>query len=105
MVVLKSLIFIVIAPGSVTILVPYILLNLFGEVFPVNIGRFRLGEAIFFATLLLLGYMVFFFFCFYLFAVIYEEPTLRRIFGEAYQEYCHTVPRWIPYHCFPRKRA
>ena len=41
MVALKSLIFTVIAPGSVTILVPYVLLNSFGELFSVKIGNFR----------------------------------------------------------------
>ena len=155
MVALKSLIFTVIAPGSVTILVPYVLLNSFGELFSVKIGYFRylglipislgtliyfwcvwdftfagkgtpapidppkelvvkglyqfsrnpmyvgvlfilFGEAIFFATLLILGYMVVFFFCFHLFVVAYEEPTLRGTFGAAYKRYCDAVPRWLP---------
>jgi protein-S-isoprenylcysteine O-methyltransferase Ste14 len=30
------------------------------------------------------------------FVVLYEEPTLRRTFGAAYDEYCANVPRWIP---------
>ena len=30
------------------------------------------------------------------FVVLYEEPTLRRQFGESYEEYRRTVPRWIP---------
>jgi protein-S-isoprenylcysteine O-methyltransferase Ste14 len=25
-----------------------------------------------------------------------EEPTLRRQFGQSYEEYCRRVPRWIP---------
>ena len=54
------------------------------------------GEAIFFATLLILGYMLVFFFCFHLFVVAYEEPTLRRTFGAAYKKYCDAVPRWFP---------
>lgn len=33
---------------------------------------------------------------FHLFVVFYEEPALRRQFGESYQEYCKTVGRWIP---------
>jgi protein-S-isoprenylcysteine O-methyltransferase Ste14 len=32
----------------------------------------------------------------HLFVIGYEEPTLRRRFGEAYAEYRRTVPRWIP---------
>lgn len=31
-----------------------------------------------------------------LFVVLYEEPTLRRMFGEDYQEYCSNVRRWLP---------
>ena len=31
-----------------------------------------------------------------LFVIGYEEPTLRRRFGESYVQYQRTVPRWIP---------
>jgi protein-S-isoprenylcysteine O-methyltransferase Ste14 len=31
-----------------------------------------------------------------LFVIGYEEPTLRRRFGESYVQYRRTVPRWIP---------
>ncbi len=31
-----------------------------------------------------------------LFVRLYEEPTLRRMFGVDYEEYCRNVPRWIP---------
>lgn len=27
---------------------------------------------------------------------LYEEPTLRRLFGLEYREFCAHVPRWIP---------
>ena len=30
------------------------------------------------------------------FVVLYEEPVLQRQFGELYEEYKRTVPRWIP---------
>ena len=30
------------------------------------------------------------------FILVYEEPTLRRLFGEDYIEYCRHVRRWIP---------
>jgi protein-S-isoprenylcysteine O-methyltransferase Ste14 len=26
----------------------------------------------------------------------YEEPHLRRVFGESYDAYCRTVGRWVP---------
>ena len=26
----------------------------------------------------------------------YEEPTLRQMFGEDYEEYCRNVRRWVP---------
>src|SRR5271167_2917352 len=32
----------------------------------------------------------------HLFIVFYEEPTLRRKFGAAYEEYCRNVDRWWP---------
>jgi protein-S-isoprenylcysteine O-methyltransferase Ste14 len=31
-----------------------------------------------------------------LFVAFYEEPTLRRMFGAEYEEYCRNVRRWIP---------
>ncbi len=31
-----------------------------------------------------------------LFVRLYEEPTLRRMFGAEYEEYCRNVPRWLP---------
>jgi protein-S-isoprenylcysteine O-methyltransferase Ste14 len=32
----------------------------------------------------------------HLFVVSYEEPTLKRKFGAAYEDYLKKVPRWIP---------
>jgi protein-S-isoprenylcysteine O-methyltransferase Ste14 len=32
----------------------------------------------------------------HLFVTFYEEPTLKKKFGAAYEEYCKRVPRWIP---------
>ena len=33
---------------------------------------------------------------FHIFVLAYEEPTLRRTFGEEYEVFCANVPRWIP---------
>jgi protein-S-isoprenylcysteine O-methyltransferase Ste14 len=30
------------------------------------------------------------------FVLTYEEPTLRRLFGEDYETYCRNVRRWLP---------
>ena len=32
----------------------------------------------------------------HLFVTRYEEPTLRKKFGAAYEDYCRQVPRWFP---------
>jgi|SRR5664279_47627 len=34
--------------------------------------------------------------CVSAFVMLYEEPTLRRTFGAAYDEYCANVHRWTP---------
>jgi protein-S-isoprenylcysteine O-methyltransferase Ste14 len=31
-----------------------------------------------------------------LFVMLYEEPTLRKMFGADYEEYCRNVRRWLP---------
>ena len=33
---------------------------------------------------------------FHAFVVLYEEPTLRSLFGRDYERYLTTVPRWFP---------
>jgi protein-S-isoprenylcysteine O-methyltransferase Ste14 len=65
---------------------------------PMYIGVFAviLGEAATFRSLRLLAYAGFFCVPVDLFVVFYEEPTLRRQFGESYEEYRRSVPRWIP---------
>jgi protein-S-isoprenylcysteine O-methyltransferase Ste14 len=57
------------------------------------------GEAIFSSSLILLGYGLFLAIGYHLFVRFYEEPTLKRLFGEDYVRYTETVPRWVPKRC------
>jgi hypothetical protein len=65
---------------------------------PMYIGVFGvlLGEAATFHSMRLLGYAAFLCIAVQLFVVYYEEPTLRRRFGDSYELYRRSVPRWIP---------
>ncbi len=54
------------------------------------------GEAILFHSLLLVGYVLLVGVVVHLFVVFYEEPSLRRPFGESYETYLRAVPRWLP---------
>jgi protein-S-isoprenylcysteine O-methyltransferase Ste14 len=54
------------------------------------------GEALLFESWAVAGWAVFMAVAWHLFVVFYEEPTLTRLFGPAYEEYRSTVPRWLP---------
>ena len=54
------------------------------------------GEAVFFESWTLLRYAIGAFVIFHLFVIVYEEPSLRRKFGESYERYCRNVRRWVP---------
>jgi protein-S-isoprenylcysteine O-methyltransferase Ste14 len=54
------------------------------------------GAAVFYQSVALLGFSGLFLAATHLFVVGYEEPTLRRIFGEAYEDYTSHVRRWRP---------
>ena len=53
-----------------------------------------LSEAYLFYSSSLFYYSLIVFVLFHLFVVFYEEPKLKHKFGEAYMEYCASVPRW-----------
>jgi len=55
-----------------------------------------LGQGLFFASARVLEYGIAVWVGFFLFVLIYEEPTLRKSNGLEYDEYCANVPRWIP---------
>lgn len=54
------------------------------------------GWTVYFGSIRLLEYGAALAVLFHLFVVLVEEPLLRRRFGAAYEEYCRSVPRWIP---------
>ncbi|MBI2403632.1 MAG: isoprenylcysteine carboxylmethyltransferase family protein [Gemmatimonadetes bacterium] len=62
----------------------------------VGAGLALTGAALFFESLPLAGFTGGFFLITHLFVLWYEEPTLRRSFGEAYDAYCRQVRRWWP---------
>jgi protein-S-isoprenylcysteine O-methyltransferase Ste14 len=62
----------------------------------VAVGTILAGEALVLGSTTLVAYLLLVVLVFHLFVVLYEEPTLRRTFGVAYEEYCRRVPRWLP---------
>ncbi len=152
---LKTLLFTVVVPGTVTVLLPYWFLSSEPTVFTTQLGVVRylgvlpmllgasiylwcawdfaatgkgtpapidppkrlivrglyrwvrnpmyvgvllilLGEALFFASPTLVAYSAALFGIFHIFVILYEEPTLRGKFGDPYQLYRNSVPRWVP---------
>lgn len=55
-----------------------------------------LAQALLFGSAALLAYGIVIWLAFHLFVLGYEEPTLRRSYGEEYEDYCKAVPRWLP---------
>jgi protein-S-isoprenylcysteine O-methyltransferase Ste14 len=54
------------------------------------------GAALFYESVPLLVYAGLFLLASHVFVVWYEEPTLRRTFGQEYEAYCRQVRRWWP---------
>jgi protein-S-isoprenylcysteine O-methyltransferase Ste14 len=65
---------------------------------PMYIGAVTalLGAAVFYRSVALAGYALLFLAITHLFVLLYEEPHLRRVFGQPYEDYLRTVRRWIP---------
>jgi len=65
---------------------------------PMYVGMLTviLGWAAFFQAFSLLLYGLAVGTGFHLFVVLYEEPHLRKIFGDEYGNYCARVGRWLP---------
>ena len=54
------------------------------------------GEALFFQSLDLLLYLSVWIVLFEIKVIFFEEPSLKRRFGETYEQYRKSVRRWIP---------
>ena len=55
-----------------------------------------IGQAVWFESTALFGYAALVCLLFCTFVILYEEPVLRRKFGNSYERYRKTVPRWLP---------
>jgi protein-S-isoprenylcysteine O-methyltransferase Ste14 len=62
----------------------------------IGAGMTIAGVAFFYESLSIFIYACLFFLITHLFVVLYEEPTLRRTFGDDYEAYFRRVRRWIP---------
>jgi protein-S-isoprenylcysteine O-methyltransferase Ste14 len=65
---------------------------------PIYVGVILIFTGYFFwlGRLALLAYLAIAILGLHLFVIGYEEPFLRRRFGEQYERYVQRVPRWIP---------
>jgi len=55
-----------------------------------------LGQALLFGSAALVWYALGAWAAFHAFVMGYEEPTLARRYGESYERYRASVPRWLP---------
>lgn len=66
---------------------------------PMYVGMFLvlLGWLVLFQTIAILLYLVCWATVVHLFVVFYEEPRLRKLFGDDYEKYRYTTGRWLPF--------
>ena len=60
------------------------------------VGAVIVGQGLLLSQPVLLAYAAVFFVVVALFVRFYEEPTLQRQFGSAYERYRDAVPGWLP---------
>lgn len=61
----------------------------------VGILSILIGESFLLRSFIFAAYATVVFICFHFFILFYEEPTLRKQFGEEYIRYCKRAPRWL----------
>lgn len=59
-------------------------------------GGMIIGQGLLLGDVRVLGYGAVAWLASHLFVIGYEEPTLRRSFGDEYRNFCANVCRWIP---------
>ena len=69
------------------------------------VGSTILGQALLFGSVAVLVELVLFAVAVGAFVHGYEEPKLRRTYGAAYDDYCRSVPAWLPRAPRPGRRA
>ena len=62
----------------------------------IGAGLALAGAALFYESWPVLSYAGLFFLVTHFFVVLYEEPALRRTFGEEYEAYRGRIRRWWP---------
>lgn len=62
----------------------------------VDVVSLIVGQALLLGSPALLTYGAVIATGFHLFVLLYEEPTMRRTYGDEYDAYCRQVRRWLP---------
>jgi protein-S-isoprenylcysteine O-methyltransferase Ste14 len=57
---------------------------------------FMVGQSLFFQSIGFLGFTFVWVLCLHVNVLVYEEPNLRRRFGDSYIRYTAAVNRWVP---------
>jgi protein-S-isoprenylcysteine O-methyltransferase Ste14 len=61
----------------------------------VGVSAMIVAQGVYYGSFPIVVYLLAIVLAFNLFVRFYEEPTLRRLFGEQYDTYCRKVPRWL----------
>lgn len=97
---LRAALFVAVLPGAVydppRVLVTEGLYGLSRNPMYIGVLLAVLGQAIWWWSVPVLFYAAFIALLFHLRVLLYEEPVLKREFGDDYAQYCARVGRWLP---------